>query len=423
MRIAIISTYFPPTNSIAAQRAFSWAKQWSLQGQDVTVVTTAVAEPNKEDMQDFVPKGYRVIRVFLPKVIQKIQRKLKGEKKLVDKGEKSKKSRVFAKKIKEKTGVFSTARMPDFFDFWVSPACKQLKDEPVFDVIISTSGPYACHLVAERLFAQGKAKKWIADFRDLWTEHQAYRGLWPFCWLEKWLEKRIVKRCSVLTTVSEPLAKALQKKSSRTVHVVENGVDFQELSSLPIAPFWSNTRFRIVYTGTFYLGFQNPLPLFSALRQLPDHCREKIDVIFAGRYSKPLQEMIEEQKVKDCVSWVGFCKREDALRMQRDADLVLFLPWSQKQKGILTGKIFEYAASKTPVISVGGAVGDDADLWIQKWQVGDVFQSDVEKIKNFLENSLLSSTKKKISPNSQFYKRFDRAILAEKMLATVGPIF
>lgn len=40
MRILIVSTFFPPENSIASFRPYSWAKWWSRAGHEVTVVST-----------------------------------------------------------------------------------------------------------------------------------------------------------------------------------------------------------------------------------------------------------------------------------------------------------------------------------------------------------------------------------------------
>ena len=39
MKILIVSYYFPPQNSIASLRPYSWAKWWSRAGHDVTVLT------------------------------------------------------------------------------------------------------------------------------------------------------------------------------------------------------------------------------------------------------------------------------------------------------------------------------------------------------------------------------------------------
>ena len=40
MKILIIAKYFPPQNSIASLRPYSWAKWWSNLGHEVTVVST-----------------------------------------------------------------------------------------------------------------------------------------------------------------------------------------------------------------------------------------------------------------------------------------------------------------------------------------------------------------------------------------------
>ena len=40
-RILIVSHFFPPLNSIASQRPYSWARTWTDMGHSVSVLTTA----------------------------------------------------------------------------------------------------------------------------------------------------------------------------------------------------------------------------------------------------------------------------------------------------------------------------------------------------------------------------------------------
>jgi hypothetical protein len=43
MKILIISTFFPPQNSVASLRGYSFAKYWTELGHKVTVLTTSKA--------------------------------------------------------------------------------------------------------------------------------------------------------------------------------------------------------------------------------------------------------------------------------------------------------------------------------------------------------------------------------------------
>lgn len=54
---------------------------------------------------------------------------------------------------------------------------------------------------------------------------------------------------------------------------------------------------------------------------------------------------------------------EKALRLQQEADILLLLLWDDpRERGVFTGKIFEYAGAGRPVLSVGAEDGVAASL-------------------------------------------------------------
>src|SRR6267378_1704085 len=63
--------------------------------------------------------------------------------------------------------------IPDARIFWVKPAVKFLerflKDHAI-ETIITTGPPHSIHLIGLRLKKKNPALKWIADFRDPWSE-------------------------------------------------------------------------------------------------------------------------------------------------------------------------------------------------------------------------------------------------------------
>ena len=61
MKILIISDYFPPLNSIASLRPYSWAKFWSKMGHDVTVLTTQ--KYKKENDLNFECSSFEIIEI------------------------------------------------------------------------------------------------------------------------------------------------------------------------------------------------------------------------------------------------------------------------------------------------------------------------------------------------------------------------
>ena len=73
MKILIITHYFPPLNSIASLRPYSWAKYWTKVGHDVTVLTTKKF-PSDNLTMEMPYNGFQTIevenrvRTFLDKI-------------------------------------------------------------------------------------------------------------------------------------------------------------------------------------------------------------------------------------------------------------------------------------------------------------------------------------------------------------------
>ena len=64
MKILIVTAFFPPQNSIASLRPYSWAKYWSRAGHDVTVLTVPKkASPSDSPMPT---DGFKLLEVPIP---------------------------------------------------------------------------------------------------------------------------------------------------------------------------------------------------------------------------------------------------------------------------------------------------------------------------------------------------------------------
>src|SRR5690606_34909448 len=139
---------------------------------------------------------------------------------------------------------------------------------------------------------------------------------------------------------------------------------------------------RIVYTGSIYVGKQDPSPLFSALHNLKAQKKlspERLQVIFAGATVDKVKSVAKLHDVEEFCQFLGFLSREDALRMQRDCDALLFLEYvSPGVDGILTGKLFEYLFSGRPILGVGGTEKTSAGALIVKSGRGQALGVEVE---------------------------------------------
>lgn len=326
MRILIISYFFPPLNSIASLRPYSWAKYFAEDGLDITVLTpTKYKFPNDLDLsfQNFkvheipIPKPFKIIS--FGKLVNFLNRKFS-------------------------LGIYYKVRFPDNTIRWVKPAFSWAKNYN-WDVVISTGLPYTIHEIGYLLKKNNKCKVWIADWRDLFSEHPLFKGLPIFRYYEKYLEKRYNNAADLITTVSNGLKNYWTSTTSKPVEVIYNGFfeeDFRFLRDTKVR----NGKIYILYTGTFYNSWLIDY-FFEALKELKEEgviSSQNFEFTVFGAFD--IQKHIDRYDLSRIYRFGGFVKREEVLSGFVHSDF-LFFPLVEDQnlpnwKGILTGKLFEY---------------------------------------------------------------------------------
>lgn len=358
--VLIITAHYPPVNSVAATRPAQWAKLLQRCGHTVSVLTTEVRDGSLQGYDLDVPPG-EVIRIPLPfsRLVQWFDRAPHNVRNAGANGASSRLSPLsrLVHWLRRVRGVFSSARMPDHHDLWAIAALWRTRHRR-WDVVISTHGPYACHLIAYRLRKSGRVKRWIADYRDLWVDNHIYPGIFPFNVLERQLEKLVCGAADAITTVSDGLASQLAQCYRRSVEVIPNAVDLDTFRRLDGAPaFPQDGRVRLVYTGTVYPHGQSPHLLFDAMDQVREQAPKefaRIRLIFVGKCQASIRDLAASYDMLDKLEQPGQVARDDALRMQRDADALIFLSFCcDRYPGILTAKLFEYLISGTRILAIG----------------------------------------------------------------------
>ena len=429
MKILIISTHFPPMNSVGALRPYSFAKRWSQIGHDVTVLT--VSRYEIELGLDFDCSPFRVISVPLPYLYRIFAKKIRknGKYTFISKNKTNKnkyrKSILYwFDKFRSKTGILKDQRMPSHLDPWYFSAYPLVSKEK-WDLVLSTYSPYVAHLIGYRLKKRKKTRFWIADYRDLWTVSHMFTGIWPLRLIEKRLENKIINVADQVTTVSAPLADCLiDTFKIKNVAVVENGFDKDDLKKLPLKEIFYGKKIRIVYTGSIYPFFQDLSPFFRAMSRIKNSKNSflltDLEIIFAGNNEKTVFGLAKENEVDEFVRCLGKVCRTEALRMQRDAHVLLFLGGDNLQdKGIVTGKLFEYINSGTEIWGVGVTEKSTAGKLILDSECGNVFGSDVLRLEEKLIELLQRKTKHKIIGKSNIINNYDRSKLADRMLSLI----
>lgn len=256
-----------------------------------------------------------------------------------------------------------------------------------FDVVLSSSPHPTVHLVAARLKKLYEIK-WVADFRDPWSQSHNYSLPKFRFYIDRWMEVRTLKNADLISTVSSGFADKLVQLHGKRVVVIRNG--FQPMAdSLPtILP----ERFTISYTGTIYAGKQDPNKVLAALRILIEAGqidRERISLNFYGRYDSVLQQVIVDYGLADVAEQLGILPRFEIRQRQRSSHLLLLLEWEiPDEQGIFPLKFYEYLDAGRPILATGGTGSNEISTILEETCTGAIALTVPE-----IERKLLSSYK------------------------------
>jgi hypothetical protein len=353
LKLLLIAPVFPPQRSVASLRTHAFATTWAAAGHDVTVLTTR-KRPDQTGL-NLPVHGFRVVELDYagPRLFEWLRRRSRAAPTEVARSTRSRPRLParLARWFKERTGIFSFVRQPDLTDAWVEPAVAWARANGPWDVAYSSFGPPAALMAGVELKSRGHVRKWAAEFRDLWLDNDPYGGLFPFTLAERRRERRALAAADLLVTVSPGLARRLEQKSGKRVEVVYNGYDPAGLAAVTAEPvFPADGRLRLVHTGTVYTQRQDPRPLLSALRAEP-----RTTLVVAGSQAADWNEWGQRFGVSRQLDVRGELPRAEALRLQRDASVLLLFGWGTQPNGVLPGKCFEYLKATAPVWVIGGS--------------------------------------------------------------------
>ncbi|MBZ0205177.1 MAG: glycosyltransferase [Flavobacteriales bacterium] len=259
--------------------------------------------------------------------------------------------------------VRSNFFIPDARVWWVRPSVKFLKQylckNPV-DAIITTGPPHSMHLIGLEL-KRTLGIKWIADFRDPWTDIDFYAQLKLTRWADakhKRLEGEVLREADQVLTVSWHWADDLRKLGAANVEVVTNGYDPDDL---PSPPEPVDDAFSLVHIGSLS-PTRNAPELWKALKAICDEdpaFAAKFKLHFVGPVDHTIAESVTQVGLAAHLERTGRVTHKEAMRqMQRARVLLLLVNDTPNLMGILPGKLFEYISAGRPILGVAPTAGD-----------------------------------------------------------------
>ncbi len=312
-------------------------------------------------------------------------------------------------------------------EFAKSTAVRAVKEEKI-DLIYTTSVPYSAHLIGLHLKRRFPGIPWVADFRDEWTNnpylldnpHNKVRMS-----IEKHMERRVLEKADFLiTNTPVMLDNFLRLNSDMDLKdhftVIPNGYDSEDFKAVTgNAP--DNAIFTITYTGSMY-GRRKPDYFFQSLSELIDEGKIQpaaIKVQLIGTLQKDqLTKLLDKYHLNDIVKILPYMDHDECVAHMAGSDALLLIEGGGPgSEAFYTGKVFEYLASRRPILANIPAEGAAARL-IRATQAGLI--SDYNDIGATKENllRLYEAWRNKVSvlvPDKDEIAKYERKVLTGEL--------
>jgi len=249
--------------------------------------------------------------------------------------------------------------IPDARKFWIKPSVKYLtkylKENPV-DLIVTTGPPHSMHLIGLGL-KKKLGVKWIADFRDPWTNIDFYDELKLSKWADKkhhQLEQTVLNNADGIIAVGKGYLKNLLPiPKSTPVAVITNGYDHEDFEGLTKV---KSDDFMICHFGSMNKT-RNPIGLWEALSSIgkdKPSLLKKVKVKLYGTVDHIIMDSVSKYGLSDMVEIVEYLPHDEMLKELVNSDLLLLMINRISQGGgLIPGKVFEYIGSGNPILGIG----------------------------------------------------------------------
>lgn len=401
-KVLIITYYWPPSGGSGVQRWLKFVKyfrEFGIEPIVLTVDSEYAAFPNlDESLEQEIPVGIEVHKTQAKSPFGFYSKIKKG--KIPNSGF----AGVGKESLLDKLFRFIRGNffIPDARIGWNKFAlekAKELIQLHAIDTVITSSPPHSTQLIGLQLKKEFKIK-WIADLRDPWTEIYYNKLLFRSNWakeIDYRYEQACLQNADTLVVVSEDIKRCFGERSKtilEKIHVIPNGFDEEDFSDKKIKND-SDIKY-ISYVGN--LGLQYPIERFlKAFSELVKQ-EKQWRIRFIGNVSQTVNSEIQKLGLEKWVEFIPYVEHKKAVEYMINSDaLLLIIPESENNKGILTGKLFEYIATGNPIIYIGPESGDAVTILKGIEGLFYLNFNSEEKILSFCSSTVMNFKSKQIN--------------------------
>lgn len=379
IKALIITYYWPPAGGSGVQRWLKFVKY--LRNFDIEPIVYTVENPeyvfNDNSLLIDIPKNLEVLKqpIWEP---YKMANLFSSTKKTESAGFLTKQKSVLGSL---KNYIRANYFIPDARVFWIKPSVNYLnnyiKNNKV-DILISTGPPHSMHLIANQL-KKDTGIKWIADFRDPWTDIDYFHHL-PLTHKSKKkhfkLEQEVLKNADEVIVVGKSMKNAYQH-SSENIHVITNGYDTELIQGNCSL----DTKFSITHVGLMNAD-RNHNFLWNVLSEIAAEDKDfenDLEIKLVGKVDESVIQSITKVGLINNLQIIPYLPHDEVIKCQMESQvLLLSINNVPAAKGIITGKVFEYLQAKRPILAIAPSDGDLAEI-LKSTKAGNIIDFDDDK--------------------------------------------
>ncbi|ASK30166.1 glycosyl transferase family 1 [Chryseobacterium sp. T16E-39] len=455
-KILIITYYWPPAGGPGVQRWLKFAKYLPEFGWEPIIYTPE--NPSypllDESLLKDVPRDLKIVKTTIWEPYQLAEKLNKSNKKFkagqFDVGKNQ------SWKSKLSIWVRGNFFIPDARVFWVKPSVKFIEHylkENKIDTVVTSGPPHSLHLIGLQLKKKIPTLKWIADFRDPWTEISYYKHLKLTKRSDqkhRKLESDVFKNADITLATSYTDAENFRKNGANAV-CITNGFDESDSTekvkkqkgekagwtdgefvksqnpetadSQTLKSSNPQTHFTLSYIGVLE-QLRNPENLWKVLDHLVQtnsDFAQHFSLKFAGRVDDKILEALNGSSLKNHILDLGYISHDKAIEEMQTSDILLITNFpNESSKGIIPGKIFEYLATGKQIISFGPDKADVSKILEDTYAGKHFSYEDFDAVQSFIVQKFELWKKGNLLENTQNIEQFSRRNLTKKLSEILG---